>query len=94
MCQVQYRSSRRIYLMENVVPKNGENEAWVVFRCVVVFGPFAQHRDFCEEPDKSRVLEFSAELGVEGVVGGEGGVEEGGYVGGYAGEKCGDVGSG
>lgn len=53
MCQVQYRSSRRIYLMENIVPKNGEDEAWVMFGCVVVFGPFAQHGDFCKEPDKS-----------------------------------------
>lgn len=53
MCQIQYRSSRRVDLMENIVPKNGEDEAWVVFGCIVVFGPFAKHGDFREESDKS-----------------------------------------
>lgn len=53
MCQIQNRSSVGVYLMENIVPKNGEDEAWVVFGCVVVFRSFAQHGDLCEEPDKS-----------------------------------------
>lgn len=80
--------------MENVVSKEGEDVAWVVFDCVVVFGALAEHGNLREEANESRVFEFSAKLGVEGVGGGKGGVEQGGYMGGDGGEECGDISGG
>lgn len=77
--------------MENIIPKEREDVAWVVFGRVVVFGALAEHGNLREEAYESRVFEFSAKLGMESIGGGKGGVEQGGYMGGDGGEECGDI---